>query len=162
MYRSILVPLDGSERAEAVVPHVVALAHKFAAQVILLQVVAPFELVRRDLLRGDLSALQVDLVTDVARKQVHAQHEAATHYLEEQVETLHAQGIEAKSTVEEGDPAAAIVHFAKDRGNDLIAMATHGRGGLARLVYGSVADRVLRSAPCPVLLVRSLAHDPGA
>lgn len=159
MYQSILVPLDGSERAEAVVPHVVALAQKFAAQVILLQIVTPFEWLRRELLRGELSALQVDVVTDVARKQVQAHHEAAQPYFSEQIHALQAQGVQAETAIIEGEPAEAIVRFARERDSDLIAMATHGRGGLGRLVYGSVADRVLRSAPCPVLLVRSLEHD---
>ena len=159
MYQGILVPLDGSDRAETVMPHVVALAGAFSSRLVLLQIVPPFELVRRDLLRGDLSAMQIDVVTDVAKNQVDAQHAAAQRYLGEQIEALRSQGIEAEYIVEEGEPAASIVRFAEAHGSDLIAMATHGRGGLSRMVLGSVADRVMRSAHIPVLLVRSLSQE---
>lgn len=159
MYRRMLVPLDGSTLAEAVMPHVIALAQQFASEVTLVQVVTPFERLRNELLRGELSALQIDVVTDVARQQVQAHHAAAQHYLDEQINALRIHGITAAPIVIEGDPATAIVHVASEHKSDLIAMASHGRGGLSRLVYGSVADRVLRTTPCPLLLVRSLEHD---
>lgn len=159
MYQAILVPLDGSERAEAVLEHVVALAGKFEAEVTLLQAITPLDWLRRDLLRGDLSALHYDLVTDVASRQVEAQRSAAEHYLKQQVQALRSQGISVDFTIVEGEPATMILDHAREHDVDLIAIATHGRGGLGRLVYGSVAEDVLRSAPCPIFLVRSVEDD---
>lgn len=159
MYQRILVPLDGSDLAAAVLEHAVALAGKFEASVTLLQAITPVDWLRRDLLRGDLSALHIDLVTDVASRQVDAQRATAEHYLQQQVETLRSQGITVDLAIVEGEPATMILNYAREHAVDLIALATHGRGGLGRLVYGSVAEDVLRSAPCPVFLVRSLPGD---
>jgi nucleotide-binding universal stress UspA family protein len=66
-----------------------------------------------------------------------------------------AEGVQLERRLEEGDPAAEIVRVAKEIGADLIVMGTHGRTGLGRLLMGSVAERVLRQAPCPVLTVRT-------
>ena len=63
------------------------------------------------------------------------------------------EGVTASSEVRFGRPAEEIIAFANDLNVDLIAMSTHGRSGLARWAYGSVADRVLHAAKCPVLLV---------
>jgi nucleotide-binding universal stress UspA family protein len=64
-------------------------------------------------------------------------------------------GVEVSSEVRFGQPAEEIIAYARDIKADLIAMCTHGRSGIARWAYGSVADKVLRSAACPVLLVRA-------
>jgi nucleotide-binding universal stress UspA family protein len=155
MFRKLLVPLDRSERAEAILPHVTELARKFGSEVVLLQVVEPFEKVQRETLGMGLPAAGVDLATDVARERVEAEHEAASRYLSGVNEGLQAQAIAGRLEVLEGAPAAAIVRYADTHAVDLIAMSTHGRGGLARLVFGSVADAMLRLASCPLLLIRS-------
>jgi nucleotide-binding universal stress UspA family protein len=67
-------------------------------------------------------------------------------------------GVSASSQVLVGTPARVISEHATNRGTDLIVMGTHGRGGLAHLALGSVAERVLRTAPCPVLVVRDTAR----
>jgi nucleotide-binding universal stress UspA family protein len=64
-------------------------------------------------------------------------------------------GRRVRSVVRTGAPAAEIVEHARDEGTDLLVVATHGRRGLARLAFGSVAEKVAKQAPCPVLLVRS-------
>jgi nucleotide-binding universal stress UspA family protein len=124
MYQRILVPLDGSELAETALSHVVPLAQRFAASVTLLQVSAEAE-------PGTIE-----------------------DYLRGAAQGLHDQGISVAVEYPEGRPSSVITDRASQLGIDLIAMTSHGRGGLGRAVFGSVADEVLRQAPCPVLLVR--------
>jgi nucleotide-binding universal stress UspA family protein len=73
----------------------------------------------------------------------------------EQLHRLHAPpGVEVEYRLEEGDPASEIVRTAEEAGCDLIVLGTHGRRGLTRLVMGSVAEQVVRKAPCPVLTAK--------
>jgi nucleotide-binding universal stress UspA family protein len=71
----------------------------------------------------------------------------------EQIRPINA-GIPVRHVLLEGDPAAEIVHYAREAGIDLIVMGTHGRTGLERLLMGSVAEKVMREAPCSVLVVK--------
>ena len=84
----------------------------------------------------------------------------AMAYLNKVAAELATEGIEAKCEVVEADNVAdAITDFARGHSVDLIIKTTHGRGGLSRLVFGSVAEGVVRHAPCPVLLIRAaLVH----
>ena len=68
--------------------------------------------------------------------------------------TAHAEGVTAKTLLRTGVPHGEIVAAAREEGADLVVIGTHGRGGVDRLLLGSVADRVIRLAPCPVLAVR--------
>jgi nucleotide-binding universal stress UspA family protein len=79
----------------------------------------------------------------------------AKAYLERMAGGLQAQGIEASTATETGVVAQSIIEYAEGNQIDLIAMCTHGRTGLARWALGSVADRVLRAAGIPILLVRA-------
>jgi nucleotide-binding universal stress UspA family protein len=78
----------------------------------------------------------------------------AERRLQEQADALGREGLTVDWVAKEGDPVAVIAHEAQDRGVDLIAMGTHGRSGLAHLLLGSTAERVVQHAPCPVLTVR--------
>ena len=153
MYARIVVPLDGSPLAEQVLPHVEALARAFDSTVTLVRATSPPGPIIVDtagtLPVGGPGAPVVD-----PTPLVEAEREAAARYLEELVDRLRGQGIAVESSLPEGGAADAIGAQARALGADLIAMTTHGRGGLGRLVFGSVADAVLRQAPCPVLLVR--------
>jgi nucleotide-binding universal stress UspA family protein len=158
MYERILVPLDGSERAEAVLPHVTPIAEKFGAEIVLLQVVSSFaEIVGRTIPRESFpSPTEQDISLDVATKQHEAEQESAATYLERQREALAAGGLNASTDIREGPaPAAVILAVALDKHCDLIAMSTHGRTGLGRTVLGSVADEVVRNSNMPVLLIRA-------
>jgi nucleotide-binding universal stress UspA family protein len=95
------------------------------------------------------------LAVDVTRRRVSAEHEEADRYLHGIGQRFQAEGIACTERVVEGEAIGEITRYAREHHIDLIAMSTHGRGGLGRLVFGSVADGVLRSAPCPVLVVRS-------
>lgn len=153
MLDKILVPLDGSDLAENVLPVVEELAEKLSAEVILLQAVTPSTQAMSEAAPGAITS--PELSVDIAKRRVEAETGAAERYLESVRQRLADRGLTASTSVTEGAPAAAILQSAKDNDASLIALATHGRGGLARAVMGSVADAVVRNAAAPVLLVRS-------
>jgi len=144
MYERILVPLDGSKLAEQAIPYATELC-KGSTQVTLFQVVhLPLPLAAPDVAMAmpmpDLDELK----------------QAALDYLEQLATSLRAEGVSVKSVVVERDMVAlAIVEYAEENNIDLIAMTTHGRSGLSRLLFGSVAEEVVRHAPCPVLIIRA-------
>ena len=145
MYNTILVPLDGSKRAETILCHVEDLAERYGAEVILLQVVEPLPLVVG--VQGASMALpQQEL--DQRRKQ-------AQSYLAARQGELREKGIEARTCVAYGPVVEAIIDSAEREGADLIAIASHGRSGLSRVFYGSVAAGVLHRVDRPLLLIRS-------
>ncbi len=142
MYKQILVPLDGSELAEHVLPHVCDLAECSGAQVVLLRV--PGE-PAFDYLVPDGQVI-VELRHDI--------EDAAKIYMEQVADELRERGIRVRTRVQWGMPVyQVILEVASELGADLVALSTHGRSGIARLVIGSVADQVVRHAPLPVLLV---------
>lgn len=143
MYNKILVPLDGSELAEQVLPHVTQLARCTGAEIILLRV--PTEPMFDYMVPDPEIAVEMrrDLET------------GAQAYLTEISEELRSMGLHCSTLVAWGSPIHdTILDVARQVGADLIAMSTHGRSGFARMVIGSIADEVVRHAPVPVLLVR--------
>lgn len=143
MYHTILVPLDGSDLAEQVLPHVCALAACSEASVLLLRV--PADPVY-DYLTPD---------PQLANELRHDVETGAQVYLDEVATRLSELGLSVTTKVAWGGPIhETILDIARERGVDLIAMSTHGRSGIARMVIGSVADQVVRHSPVPVLLVR--------
>ena len=144
MYKTILVPLDGSKRAEAILPHVEEMAHRFKAKVVLVQVVES-----QTLVAGPYGTLELN-ISAFERRTLEAEA-----YLKALRGEFHAKGIDAKGSVEHGPVAETIIDVAAREGADLIAMASHGRGGLARVFYGSVAAGVLQRVDRPLLLVRT-------
>ncbi|RPI53839.1 MAG: universal stress protein [Acidobacteria bacterium] len=143
----ILVPLDGSPLAEAALSKAFALAKLPDAEVVLLQVVAP---ITRVIENGD--RITVDQQWETERQQ-------ALSYLEAVRSRPGWAGASVRVAVEMGDPAETIVDYAERTGMDWIVISTHGRSGVRRWVYGSVADKVLRGATTTVALVR--AAGPG-
>ena len=152
MYKKILVPLDGSILAECVLPHVDSIARGCAAEsVTFIRVVElPYLPVTVDsgysLTTGDLRKLE-DEFKDAAEK-----------YLSRIVNGVKYDGVKVQSKVVSGKPAESIADYAAKNKVDLIIIATHGRSGASRWVWGSVADKLLRSVQVPVLMVRA----PGA
>lgn len=151
MFERILVALDGSDVAEQILPQVQALAERFGSAVLLFRVTTPPETLLAAT-AGGASSVAGPIVdpTPIAE----AEREDAVAYLQALAKDLRRAGLAAEYEQAEGSPAEAIVGRARDPGVDLIAMTTHGRGGLTRLVVGSIAEAVLRSASCPILLVR--------
>ncbi len=153
MYSRILVALDGSDLAEEVLPHVVALAQRFGSTLTLLHAVHLPGLL---LTPAAAAPGGVPVAVPVTNPEplYKAEQETAAGYLDAVAERLRAQGVGVECEAPRGPAPELILERARALPADLIAMTTHGRGGLGRLFYGSVADAVLRSAPCAVLLVR--------
>lgn len=147
----LLVPLDGSSLAAQAIPYVRALAAP-GAEVLLLWVVPEPET-----LRGGVTGRVLFSEEDILR----ADEEAAQKALGAVAERLRRVdgALRVEVAVAVGDPAEAIVEVAAERGADLIVVASHGRGAVGRWVFGSVADRVARTAPVPVAIVRPVAGE---
>ena len=145
MYRKVLVPLDGSELAECALPEVKKLvAGGFIGEVILLNVVEIY-----------LMGIQTTLTRSVDITMLEkVQLDNSRTYLEKIQSDLHSAGIKVKTESMEGSPAQSIANYADANGVDLIVIATHGYTGMKKLMFGSVALRVLHDSHVPVLLVR--------
>ncbi|HRQ38106.1 MAG TPA: universal stress protein [Chloroflexota bacterium] len=143
MFNHLLVPLDGSELAEAALPIALALAERFESKVTLLRVVNP--------------PYYASAGHDYAGFNMALRQEAST-YLEAKQKPLTDAGFNVGVHIVEGDFIADVILDAADSLEvDAIAMSTHGRSGIRRWVFGSVADKVLQHAQIPILLVR--AHE---
>jgi len=146
MYQKILVPLDGSKRAEAILPHVEQLARRYTAKVIFLQVIQPLT----TFLESDTAS------ADVYLKALQQQMNEAESYLSGWRAEFREKGINAEICIAHGLVVETIIKIAKEENADLIAIASHGRTGLSRVFYGSVASGLLHSIDRPLLLVRSM------
>ena len=141
MYKKILIPLDGSELAECVLPHVIAIAKGCGVgEVVLLEVMENMP---------TWAAAEIDF--DAVQK---ANIGVAKEYLAKVQAQLSKEGLKVRSEVLTGRPAEVISEFAHKNAVDLVAVATHGRSGMSRWVFGSVADKLVRSLSIPVLLIR--------
>lgn len=149
MYKTILVPLDGSELAETILPHVEELARLFGSTVVLLQVMELPHLV--GLPKGDV----FDALPQLTPAEVNQQLNESRRYLDGQVAQLGAKGIHARALVEYGPVVVTIMRVARHEDAGLIAMASHGRGGLTDVYYGNVAAGVLQRIDRPLLIVRA-------
>lgn len=142
MYRRALVPLDGSMIAEAIVPFILEIAGPLDMEVALLRVVVPAPPL---VIEGSTHAV----VEDVQKLRADAEE-----YLAPVATALRARGVRVTTHVRVGDAVGEILAGARESEADLIAMTTHGRGGLGRLLFGSIAEAVLRQAEIPVFLMR--------
>lgn len=150
--RKILVPLDGSKLAESVLPYVEPLAKQWAGgkvEIVLLRAYQP-------------PVVSADYPSDMPLSwEEHVELEAAKcklvvgPYLAEVEKRLQDAGLKVHKEAPLGKPEKAIISYAKDNQVSLIAMITHGRSGISRWAYGSVAEEVMLSACTPVLLVRA-------
>ncbi|MEN6545697.1 MAG: universal stress protein [Armatimonadia bacterium] len=141
MYKTIMLTLDRSGLAEQAIPHAVALAKSFGARLEVVSVVP----------------LPGSEATAVTGADVDWELEVATYkeYLAGVMARIADEGVPATEEIRRGNIAEEIIRHVDEAGVDLIVMSTHGRSGVGRWVYGSIADRVLRYAPVPVLLVRA-------
>jgi nucleotide-binding universal stress UspA family protein len=154
MYKKILVPLDGSELAECVLPHVESIAKGCGVEsVVFLRVVEPFQM---------RSGGYGPYFSEEDIKRINSENKAsAESYLNQLVSRTKHDGVAVQPDVVTGKAADSIADYATKKEVDLITIATHGRSGVSRWVWGSVADRILRSACVPVLMVRAPGCVPG-
>ena len=144
--KKILVPTDFSEQSVKAVRYGAELAATFGAELHLFHAVETVPI-----MYGEGGAyLPPDTMAEVLA--------AATTQLDDlKIDT--ADGLPVIRKVVQGHPFVEVVRYAKDNATDLIVIGTHGRGAIAHLLLGSVAERVVRKAPCPVLVVRDQVHD---
>jgi nucleotide-binding universal stress UspA family protein len=153
-----MVPLDGSELAECVFPHLETIAKGCGVKnVILVRAVEPFYIPKY--IDSDFYA---SVVSAISPKEVDAENKAlAKKYLDGVVSRLNLNGAQIKTEVIMGKPAEVLADYAAKNKVDLIIIATHGRSGVSRWVWGSVADRILRSTCAAVFMVRAPGCVPG-
>lgn len=147
----VLVPVDFSRHSEVALRYATALAGRLGGAIDLLHVVE--DPVATGAWSGELS---IQNLSDVRRNLI----EDGERRLERFRVSASDSNVALLTIVRMGQPADAIIEYAKAFGIDLIVMGTHGRSGLAHLFMGSVAERVLRYAPCPVLTLRDAALTP--
>ena len=154
MYEHLLVALDGSDVAERVLPHVEAIAAAFGSTVTLVRAgIATETLLAQSAAGGGPGIGDVPPAIDPTLI-LEADRASTSEYLAGIEARLRRQDLKVKTEQPEGPAEDVIVERARALGVDLILMTTHGRSGLGRVIFGSVADSVLRHAHCPVLLVR--------
>lgn len=146
-FRTIVVPLDGSELSEKALGPAVRIAETMAREgegdvsLVVLRVVAPVALVAADpMLYDEMNRMGTD---------------EANAYLNTVAESVGPTGFSLVTRTVSGSPADAIVHFAEENNADLIVMSSHGRTGSSRWVYGSVAEKVLHHASCATVIIRA-------
>jgi len=145
MYQKILVPLDGSKRAERILPHAESLATSYGATVILLRVM-------QMVIIGDgYKNIQYEESMAASRQALRK----AEAYLEEQAGRLRKKGLKVEKITQMGPVVETILDNAEKKNVDLIAMASHGRTGISKVFYGSIATGVIHRIDRPLLVIRS-------
>jgi nucleotide-binding universal stress UspA family protein len=140
LYERILVPTDGSEGVERAVAHALDLAEAHGATVHAVYVINT----------AGLAGLPVESSLEGVESYLRSDAEAAVEVVSDRGE---ARDVTVEAHVLEGSPSREIVRYAESEGCDLVVMGTHGRGGIDRLLLGSVAERVVRASTVPVLTV---------
>jgi nucleotide-binding universal stress UspA family protein len=148
--KKVLVATDFSEPSEAALAYGRELARNFGASLTVLHVVD--NILARAYGSDGIIMADSELQREI---QSAAQQQVDALLFDDDRNTLRAIGV----TVTSNAPAPAIVTYAREAGTDLLVLGTHGRGAVAHLLMGSVAERVVRTAPCPVLTVRHPEHE---
>ncbi len=143
----ILVPVDFSENSRPAIQYACALAEQFRAELHVAHVIETHALATPQFGMG------LDLITYARESKA-----AAEKSLAEALPSGWSSGRPPVSAILEGSPIKEIIHYAREQAIDLIVMSTHGRSGLAHVLVGSVAENIVRHAPCPVLTVRPSGH----
>jgi nucleotide-binding universal stress UspA family protein len=141
MFDPILVPLDGSQLAECVLPHVAAVARSFDAEIILLRILEKNQ--------AGASAQLFDLLSWQINKT------RATQYLEKTQGRFQESGLRAKTTILEGLEAEGITEFAQNQQTKLIVLSSHGRNGVTQWGLSNVTQKIVLNAPTSLLIVRA-------
>ena len=154
-YHKIMLTVDGSPLAAQAIPQATQMARLFNAPLVVFRAVA-------DLYERNMYQVPAGMVPQVTLYNQGLLDRWVAEVKQEQaalLEELRGTGLQVEAVIQIGDAASSILDYAERNDIDLLVMATHGRSGLARVVYGSVAERVLQHAPCPLLLVRVASDD---
>jgi nucleotide-binding universal stress UspA family protein len=145
MYNKILVPLDGSKRAEAILPHAAEMANRYGAEIIFLRVEELFVM------------LEWDEVVDLenCREKFEARRKTSEAYLTRLKTEFQDKGIRADARLVHGPVVKSLLSVAEDMDVDIVLMASHGIGGLHRTFYGSVTASALQKIDRPLLIIRT-------
>jgi nucleotide-binding universal stress UspA family protein len=152
MFSKILVCLDGSRLAEQIIPYATEQALHFKCKVVLLQVYNISSSIAAAAAGGAAGTSMVG--PDMIKEEISRLESEAITYLNEVAISLKEQGLDVSVAISQGTAGDTIVSFAQAEGVDLIALATHGHSGLGRVVFGSVADKVLRDSGLPILIIK--------
>jgi nucleotide-binding universal stress UspA family protein len=148
--KHILVRTDFSEYADHALDYAITLAQKLRARLTLLHIIQLTPMTMGDMygysLEADLEAMESE-----AQRQMQAL-----------LNRVHQEGLESETAIVQGVPFQMIVDMAESQDIDLIVMGTHGRAGLTHALMGSVAEKVVRMAPCPVLVTRGTTETSDA
>ena len=142
MYKTILVPLDGSKCAESILPHVESLAKAFESEIILLRVV------------DNAPASVTTTAAQIRKEDFESDQETTESYLGEKADELRKKGLNVRTLILYGAAVKSIIEAAGEQKVDLITMGSHGRSGISQAFYGSVAAGVLNRVDRPLLLIR--------
>jgi nucleotide-binding universal stress UspA family protein len=146
MYKRVLVPVDGSETAEAILPFILEIAGPLDLEIVLLRVHQP------------TPPMTIEGSTFLRVEGPEAQA-ACEAYVAGLAAEMRTKGVRVNTRVRRGQPVDEILAAAREEAADLVAMTTHGRTGPARLLFGSVAEGVLRHADIPVFLMRQTERE---
>ncbi len=146
MYKRVLIPLDGSRLAEGILPFVLQIAGPLDLEVVLVRVMEP------------IAPQAIEGTTQFTVDHVAARLDEARAYLDSVAADLRKRGVQVTTDARHGHAVAEIATAARECNAHLIAMTTHGRTGFSRLLFGSVAEAVLRHTEIPVLMMRLTEH----
>jgi nucleotide-binding universal stress UspA family protein len=142
--RRILCPVDFSPGSDHALEYAIALARVLNAEVLLLHVVHPL-----------MFGIGADgVAVDIGVRLLQEMEQSCADHLGRIAATVRSRGVQVTERIVTGTPFFEIIQTARAEGADLIVMGTHGRSGIVHALIGSVAERVVRKAPCPVLTVK--------
>jgi nucleotide-binding universal stress UspA family protein len=150
--KTILLPTDGSECSAKAMAYALSFAKQYGGRVVALHVVD-------QRWEEHTRIVFAEVGQDMTQKIRNGYEEEARRILREVTDAAGKVGVSVETRVVSGIPSEYIVRVAQELPADLIIMGTHGRAGMSHLLLGSVAERVVRKAPCPVLTVRKEEHD---
>jgi nucleotide-binding universal stress UspA family protein len=154
MYQRILLPLDGSELAERILPHTIELARRFQATVVLLHAVTSRVRVLSQTAAAD-PAGATPVPAEVAEGAVAAEEDSTTRYFARITAELQQAGLTVEPLIMEGEAVHTLAHVIGEQHIDLVTMTTQGRSILGRIFRGSVPESLLEEITIPVLLLRA-------
>ncbi len=152
MLNKLMICLDGSALAEKVIPVMTDIAKCFAGTVVLFQAIGePDSYIPSSIPVSDDNTT----ASDIMHSKAEDEENRAMGYLAKVAKPLREDGLDVECATLMGEPSKAILQYARENSVKLIAIATHGHGGLKRMFFGSVADEVLRQSSVPVLVIKS-------